>query len=110
MPDSNIITIYATDWCWDCRRARRFFDQHAIPYRWVNIDHDPKAESFVKQVNRGMRSVPTIVFPDGSTLVEPSNQQLSNKLNISTQLESPLAGEHSQNPTSTGETRWQRKS
>lgn len=82
MPDSNIITIYATEWCWDCRRARKFLGQHAIPFRWVNIDHDPEAEKFVKQTNKGMRSVPTIVFPDGSILVEPSNQQLERKLDI----------------------------
>jgi mycoredoxin len=82
MPDSNIITIYATEWCWDCRRARKFFDQHGIAYRWVDIDDDPEAEAYVKQTNRGMRSVPTIVFPDGSILVEPSNQQLERKLEV----------------------------
>ena len=82
MPDSNIITIYATEWCWDCRRARKFFDQHRIPYQWINIDHDQEAEKFVIQTNQGMRSVPTILFPDGSTLVEPSNQQLARKLDI----------------------------
>ena len=82
MLDSNIITIYATEWCWDCRRARKFFDQHGISYRWVDIDDDPEAEMYVKQTNRGMRSVPTIVFPDGSILVEPSNQQLERKLEI----------------------------
>jgi len=82
MPDSNIITIYATEWCWDCRRARKFFDKHAIPFQWVDIDHDQEAEKFVKQTNKGMRSVPTIVFPDGSILVEPSNQQLERKLDI----------------------------
>lgn len=80
MPDSNIITIYATEWCWDCRRARKFFDQHGVAYCWVDIDDDPVAEAFVKQINQGMRSVPTILFPDGSFLVEPSNQQLGRKL------------------------------
>ena len=82
MPDSNIIMIYATEWCWDCHRARKFFDQRGIPYKWVNIDHDEDAEKFVKQTNKGMRSVPTIVFPDGTILVEPSNQQLERKLDI----------------------------
>ena len=80
MPDSNIITIYATEWCWDCRRARKFFDQHGIAYQWVDIDDDPKAEAYVKQANRGMRSVPTICFPDGAVLVEPSDDELRKKL------------------------------
>jgi mycoredoxin len=82
MPDSNIITIYATEWCWDCRRARKFFEKQGISYRWVDIDHDVNAEKFVTQTNRGMRSVPTIVFPDGSILVEPSSEQLQRMIDI----------------------------
>jgi mycoredoxin len=79
MSDTNIV-IYATDWCWDCRRVRKYFDQNGIPYQWINIDRNKEAEQFVIQVNRGNRSVPTIVFLDGSILVEPSNQQLAQKL------------------------------
>lgn len=76
------ITVYATRWCGDCRRARRFLEKHQIPFEWIDIDHDPKAEQYVLEVNHGMRSVPTIVFEDGSILVEPSNAQLESKLNI----------------------------
>jgi len=83
MPDSNII-IYGTDWCWDCRRARKFFDKHQIPYQWINIDHDRKGEEFVLKTNRGMRSVPTILFADGSKLVEPGEKELAIKLEIKT--------------------------
>ncbi len=68
---SNII-IYGTQWCGDTRRALRFFDQHNIPYQWVDIDKDMEGRAFVEKTNRGYRSVPTIVFPDGSILVEPS--------------------------------------
>jgi glutaredoxin-like protein len=81
MPDCNII-IYGADWCWDCRRARKYFNDHKISYQWINVDHDIRAEQFVLQINQGMRSIPTIVFQDGSILVEPSNAQLAEKLNI----------------------------
>lgn len=81
MPDSEII-IYATSWCWDCKRARKFFDDHQIAYQWINIDNDKQAEQYVVKVNKGMRSVPTIVFPDGTLLVEPSNTLLAEKLNL----------------------------
>jgi mycoredoxin len=80
MSDSNIITIYATEWCGDCRQARKIIDKLRVPYRWVDIDDDQQAEQFVKRTNQGMRSVPTIVFPDGDILVEPSNLQLERKL------------------------------
>lgn len=79
-PSADAITIYATDWCYDCRRARRFFDKHQIAYTWVNIDQDPDGEQHVLSINHGMRSVPTIVFLDGSVLVEPNDEQLRQKL------------------------------
>ena len=76
------ITFYGTKWCGDSRRARRVLDQHEIPYRWVDIDVDDVAAHFVEGLNHGFRSVPTIVWPDGSTLVEPSNEELAKKLGI----------------------------
>jgi mycoredoxin len=74
------IVVYATTWCGDCRMAKRWFDSHNIPYKWVNIEEDDEAAAYVVKVNRGMRSVPTIVFPDGSVLVEPSPRELANKV------------------------------
>lgn len=82
MSETDIV-IYGTTWCGDCRRARLFFDRHKIPYQWIDIDQDLKGEQFVKQTNKGMRSVPTIVFQDGSILVEPSTKKLADKLGVS---------------------------
>jgi glutaredoxin-like protein len=81
MSETKII-MYGAEWCWDCRRARRYLDQHQIAYQWINIDKDAQAEQTVIEINRGNRSVPTILFPDGSVLVEPSNAALANKLEI----------------------------
>jgi mycoredoxin len=74
------ITVYGTSWCGDCRRALRVLDQHNIDYSYVNIENDDTARSYVEQVNRGYRSVPTILFPDGSVMVEPSSVALAQKL------------------------------
>lgn len=74
------IVVYGTNWCPDCRRAQRVLDQHGVPYTYINIEHDPAAAEFVIRVNNGHQSVPTIVFPDGSILVEPSNHLLQTKL------------------------------
>ena len=77
---NSIIVVYGTTWCWDCTRTRRFFKRKNIDYEWINIDKDPAAEKFVVENNNGMRSVPTIVFPDGSILVEPSTAELEKKI------------------------------
>ncbi|MBN1667310.1 MAG: glutathione S-transferase N-terminal domain-containing protein [Anaerolineales bacterium] len=74
------IIFYATKWCPDCTRARKILDQRAVPYIYVDINQDAAGRAYVQQVNQGNRSVPTIVFPDGSILVEPSNQALEAKL------------------------------
>lgn len=78
------ITVYGTDWCGDCRRVRSFLESKKIPFTFINIDHDKEGEKFVKTTNRGLRSVPTIVFEDGSILVEPSTRTLAEKLGVST--------------------------
>lgn len=74
------IKVYGTPWCGDCRRARRILDDRAMDYEWIDINQDKEGESYVKKTNRGNRSVPTILFPDETILVEPSNAELNNKL------------------------------
>ena len=74
------ITVYGTMWCPDCHRARRILDGRDIPYIYIDINRDMQACAYVEQVNHGNRSVPTILFPDGEILVEPSNNTLNAKL------------------------------
>jgi len=74
------IIIFGTWWCGDCSRARKYFDRNNIQYKWVDIDKDESGEEFVLITNNGMRSVPTILFEDGSILVEPTNNELQDKL------------------------------
>ncbi|MEP0806140.1 MAG: FAD-dependent oxidoreductase [Chloroflexota bacterium] len=80
----DIITLYGTGWCPDCKRSKQFFGEQRVPYAYVDVDADPEAMAFVEKVNHGMRSIPTIIFPDGSVLVEPSNAQLAEKLGMQT--------------------------
>ena len=82
MADDKLL-VYGVAWCGDCRRAQKFLQTNKIPYEFINIDQDKTGEQLVIKVNRGFRSVPTIIFPDGSILVEPSNRQLAQKLQIS---------------------------
>jgi len=74
--------VYGTNWCPDCKRAKQFLGEQRIHYDWVDIEKDASAMAYVEQVNRGKRIIPTIVFPDGSTLVEPTNSELAEKLGL----------------------------
>jgi mycoredoxin len=74
------IVMYSTEYCADCLRAKKFFEVNDIPYLNVGLEGNPEATEFVLQINEGYRSVPTIIFPDGSILVEPSWEELKAKI------------------------------
>lgn len=76
------IRVYSTSWCPDCHRSKYILDEHGIAYVDIDVEQNDAGLVFVKQVNNGRRVVPTIVFPDGSILVEPSNGALVDKLGI----------------------------
>ena len=80
MSSTNPIQVYATKYCPDCHRAKKILDQRGVPYNYIDAGQDDDALAYIEQVNNGMRIVPTIVFPDGDILVEPSNQELNAKL------------------------------
>jgi thioredoxin reductase (NADPH) len=78
------ITVYGASWCPDCRRSKKFLTEQFIRYNWVDIDEDAAGRAFVEAKNNGKRIIPTIVFEDGSILVEPSNAELARKLGLQT--------------------------
>jgi thioredoxin reductase (NADPH) len=76
------IVLYGTPWCPDCRRSKQFLGEHRVPYTYIDIEGDAAAIAEVERINKGMRSVPTIVFPDGRVLVEPTNEELAQTLGL----------------------------
>jgi len=74
------IKVYGTAWCPDCMRAKKVLDRNAAAYDWTDIAASAEACACVEEINKGNRSVPTIVFPDGTVLVEPSDAELEKKL------------------------------
>ena len=80
LPKAGSITMLTTSWCGDCVRLKRQLTDLDIPYTEVNIEQAPDAEEFVLAVNDGNRTVPTVVFPDGSTAAEPSGADVQERL------------------------------
>jgi len=76
--------MYGTSWCTDCKRAKQFFGEQRVHYSFTDVDMDGEGMAFVEAVNAGRRVIPVVVFPDGSTLVEPSNAELAAKLGLRT--------------------------
>lgn len=77
------VKVYGTPWCPDCRRSKQFLGEQRVHYEWIDVDRNPRGLDYVKEVNDGKQIIPTIVFEDGSILVEPTNAELATKLGIS---------------------------
>jgi mycoredoxin len=77
---STTVTMYSTPWCGYCHRLRAQMDREGISYEVVDIEAQPEAAEIVMSVNGGNQTVPTLVFPDGSALTNPSVAQVKEKL------------------------------
>ncbi len=78
------IKLYGTDWCSDCKRSKRFLGEQRVHYEYVNIEENMEGQAFVKELQKGGLTIPTIVFEDSSVLIEPSNAELAAKLGLQT--------------------------
>ena len=75
-----LVTMYTTDWCGYCVRLKKLMQREGIPFAEVNIEHDDKAAELVMRANGGNRTVPTLLFPDGVALTNPSIDQVKAQL------------------------------
>ena len=77
---SGQLIMYTTPWCGFCRNLKKQLARDGIEMTEVDIEQDPAAAEFVMSVNGGNQTVPTVVFPDGTTLVNPSAAQVRERL------------------------------
>jgi mycoredoxin len=77
---SGQLTMYTTQWCGFCRNLKNQLARTGIEMAEVDIERDPAAAEYVMSVNGGNQTVPTVVFPDGSVLTNPSAAQVRARL------------------------------
>src|SRR5216684_2707851 len=78
----NNIKLYGTNWCSDCKRSKKFLGEQRVHYEFIDIEENMEGQAFVRGYQKGGLSIPTIVFEDGSVLVEPSNAEIAAKLGL----------------------------
>lgn len=79
-PPPGTVVVYLTAWCPYCHRLRQGLDAAGVPYAAVDVEQDEAAGRYVEGVNGGNRVVPTVLFPDGSTLTNPPAEAVQAKL------------------------------
>jgi mycoredoxin len=75
-----MLTMYTTGWCGFCRRLKSGLEREGIAFDEVDIERQPDAADLVMQVNGGNRTVPTVVFADGTAMTNPTLAQVKDKL------------------------------
>src|SRR5579862_9894345 len=88
---SGQLTMYTTQWCGFCRNLKNQLARVGIEMAEVDIERDPAAVEFVMSVNGGNQTVPTVVFPDGSVMTNPSANQVRARLDAITAGQEVLA-------------------
>ena len=78
------IKFYGTNWCSDCKRSKKFLGEQRVHYDFIDIEEDMEGQAFVRELQKGGLTIPTIVFDDGSVLIEPTNAELAAKLGLET--------------------------
>jgi glutaredoxin len=74
------IKFYTTNWCGDCIRSKALLNKLNVQFEEINVDEDKEANEYITNLQNNQRRIPTIVFEDGSFLVEPSDPELHSKL------------------------------
>jgi mycoredoxin len=74
--------MYSTVWCGYCQRLKAQLGREGITFTEIDIENDPGAAAFVESVNGGNQTVPTVVFPDGSAMTNPTAKQVKEKLGL----------------------------
>jgi glutaredoxin-like protein len=76
---SERITMYGAEWCGDCRRSKKLLDELGVDYEYIDLEADVAAADKARAIS-GRTNIPVIVFPDDTHVVEPSNDELREKV------------------------------
>jgi mycoredoxin len=74
------VTMYSTPWCGFCKRLKAQLGRAGVEINEIDIEKDAAAAEFVMSVNGGNQTVPTLLFSDGATMVNPSAARVQEKL------------------------------
>ncbi len=80
LPVVDRLTVYGADWCGDCRRTRRFLEETGTPHTWIDTAADKAARAMLHAA--GYLAIPVVLFPGGTVLVEPTNDDLASAIGV----------------------------
>ncbi len=82
VPEAGNITMFSTEWCGYCKRLKKMLDAEGIGYTEIDVEAVPGTAALVESLNGGNRTVPTVIFPDGSAATNPSLIEVKERLAV----------------------------
>jgi thioredoxin reductase (NADPH) len=86
-PTFEGIRVAGTLWSLPTHQIKDFLVRHQLPYRYLDVESDPQAKTLVEAHNQGQLKIPTLFFPNGAALVEPTLQQVAEKAGLPTEAQ-----------------------
>jgi thioredoxin reductase (NADPH) len=80
--DKPVMTVLGAAWCPHCKRVKKFLAAHRVRYTWVDIDAHPEAIERLKELQDGGQIIPTVIYPDGTHEVNPSDAALAHRIGL----------------------------
>jgi thioredoxin reductase (NADPH) len=84
------IRVIGNLWSPNSHEVKDFLARNSIPYMWLDILHNPEAHQLLKAAGANEQDIPVLVFPDGSTLTNPSLAELAQKTGLQTKAQNPF--------------------
>jgi thioredoxin reductase (NADPH) len=84
------IRVAGTLWSASSHEVKEFLARSQIPYQWLDIERNAEAKELVEASAEGRPKLPTIFFPDGTTLIDPDLKTLADKVGMTTQPQQPF--------------------
>lgn len=91
-PQFEGIRVIGDRWSPCSHNVKDFLARNQIPYQWLDIEREAKAQKLVDYVavNGEKPKLPLVLLADGSQLEQPTNLQLAEKIGLQTQAERPF--------------------
>ena len=84
-PPFEGVRVLGTRWSPQSFAIRDFLSRNQAPYQWIDVEtagQISEVRRLVEAAGADAKSLPMVLFPDGSSLVQPSTPQLAEKLGL----------------------------
>ena len=89
-PPFEGIRVAGSQWSPRSHEVKDFLSRSQTPYQWIDVERDAAARAQVESVSPGLKRLPVVFFPDGTSLVEPSTRALAEKVGFATTASRPF--------------------